>query len=201
MQAVHAGADALGLMFYPPSRRFLSIESARQVNAVSAPFVSQVAVVVNPDKDFLDQIIANLRLDYIQCHGEESAEYCRSFNLPYIKALRVAESTELLALERRYPDADAILLDSHVVDAYGGTGKTFEWHRARYGGTKPVILAGGLTAENVESAISLAKPYGVDVSSGVETHGVKDKEKIKRFCANVASCRTTRTPFGHQEIR
>ncbi len=196
MQAVNAGADALGLMFYPPSSRFLSMESARQINAISAPFVSQVAVVVNPDKEFLNEIIANLRLDYIQFHGEESAEYCRSFHIPYIKALRVAGSTRLLALEQRYPDAAAILLDSHVPHAYGGTGKAFAWDRARYGGTKPVILAGGLTPENVETAIRLGKPYGVDVSSGVETLGIKDEKKIREFCSSVASCRTADNDEG-----
>ena len=186
--AVDAGADAIGLMFYPNSSRYLTIDQAIEINRKALPFVAQVGVFVNPEKQVMDSILSAVHLDYLQFHGEESPDYCASFGKPYIKAIRVSASTNLLALEKQYQDAAGLLLDSHISDRYGGTGKTFEWRQAQYGGQKPIILAGGLTADNVQDAIAAAGPYGVDVSSGVETEAMKEPAKIIKFCQNVNRC-------------
>ncbi len=183
--AAHAGADAIGLNFYPQSSRYLSLEQAVEINRQVPPFVTQVGVLVNPEKAFVEQILHLLRIDYLQFHGDESPGYCASFGIPYIKAVRVTESIDLLALENQFQNSAGLLLDSHVADSYGGTGVSFPWKKAQYGGKKPIILAGGLTVENIQSAIIAASPYAVDVSSGVETNGVKDIDKISQFCKNV----------------
>jgi phosphoribosylanthranilate isomerase len=135
----------------------------------------------------VDEILKILQIDYLQFHGEETPEFCASFGVPYLKAVRVKESTPLLVLEKEYDGAAGLLLDSYVAGSYGGSGESFAWEKARYGGNKPIILAGGLTADNVLEAIDVASPYAVDVSSGVETNGVKDPEKISAFCKKVIS--------------
>ncbi len=175
-------------MFYPNSSRYLTIDQAVEINRKALPFVAQVGVFVNPEKQVMDSILSAVHLDYLQFHGEESPDYCASFGKPYIKAIRVSESTDLLAVEKQYQDAAGLLLDSHISDRYGGTGQSFEWCQAQYGGQKPIILAGGLTADNVQAAIATAGPYGVDVSSGVETEAMKDPVKIIKFCQNVNRC-------------
>ena len=185
LHAAQAGADAIGLMFYAPSARHISIERACPVPAVLPSFVSSVGVFVNPDPEYVKQVLSSVKLDYLQFHGNEDAEFCRSFSLPYIKVLRVSESIDLKREEIKYPDASSVLLDTYSNTHYGGTGESFDWDKSRYGGNKPVLLAGGLTSENIADAIQAAVPYGVDVSSGVETDGVKDKLKITEFCNNV----------------
>ncbi len=185
LQAVDAGADALGLMFYPNSSRYLTIEQAVAIERHILPFVARIGVLVNPKKQHVEEILQRLRLDYLQFHGDEPAAFCASFGVPYIKAIRVSDDTDLRALEKQYQDAVGLLLDSAVADSYGGTGIAFAWHKAKYGGNKPIILAGGLTADNVQTAIATASPYAVDVSSGVETDGVKEVEKMTQFCQNV----------------
>ncbi len=185
VHAMNAGATAIGLMFYPPSKRNLMIEQAVAINRVIKPFVSRVGVVVNPQRESLTTILDSVELDYIQFHGDEPAEFCRSFGLPYIKAARVGRTLDLPLIEEQYPDARAILLDSQADGVYGGSGQSFDWRSVPCQGRKPVVLAGGLTPGNVEQAISLVRPYAVDVSSGVETDGRKDLQKITRFCANV----------------
>jgi len=182
LHATHAGANAIGLNFYPKSSRYVTLEQATEINRKVPLFVSQVAVVVNPDRQFVDEILNSLQIDYLQFHGEDTPAFCASFGIPYIKAIRVAETTQLLALEQEYHDAEGLLLDSYVADSYGGTGESFAWEKARFGGNKPVILAGGLTPDNIRAAIDAASPYAVDVSSGVETNGVKDPLKISKFC-------------------
>ncbi len=183
--AIEAGAHALGLVFYAPSPRHLTIEQAAAICHGMAPFVTRVGVMVNPDADYVRAILKQVPLNALQYHGEESPGFCASFGLPYIKGVRVSQTTDLRQVERDYADASALLLDTHVPDHYGGTGQPFDWQRARYGGCKPVILAGGLTAENVGQAITLTTPYAVDVSSGVETEQVKDPLKIRAFCRTV----------------
>lgn len=183
--AAAAGADAIGLMFYRDSSRYLTIEQAVEINRKVPPFVAQVGVFVNPERLVLDSILSAVQLDYLQFHGEESPDYCASFGKPYIKAIRVSEATDLLAAEKQYHDCAGLLLDSHNAEYYGGSGKSFEWSQAQYGGQKPIMLAGGLTADNVQAAIATACPYGVDVSSGVETDGLKEPAKIVRFCQQV----------------
>ena len=186
---MNAGADAIGLVFYPPSARNLTIERAVSIHRAIEPFVSRVGVVVNPGRAFLTTLLKSVALDYIQFHGDEPAEFCRSFGRPYIKAIRVGQSPDFSLIEGRYPDARAILLDSQADGMYGGSGQAFDWEAIKYRGHKPIILAGGLHPGNVEQAISVARPHAVDVSSGVETDGQKDLRKITRFCQNVQNCR------------
>lgn len=174
-------------MFYPPSSRHLEIEQAAEIRRVLPAFVHAVAVVVNPEREYINQIVADVGVDLIQFHGEEDNDFCASFGLPFVKVIRVMDDAELEKVESQYPDACGILLDTHVKDVYGGSGVSFDWKRASYGGSKPVILAGGLTPENVGEAIHVARPYAVDVSSGVETSGTKDSAKIQRFCHSVMS--------------
>ena len=187
-QAVDAGADALGLMFYEPSRRHLRIERGAEICQEVGPFVSRVGVFVNPEEGYLESVLKRVPLTHLQFHGEETAQFCRSFGLPYVKSVRVAQTTDLLEIESRYPDAQGLLLDTFVKGVHGGTGKIFDWNLAHYGGQKPLILAGGLDPENVADAIRIGRPYGVDVSSGVETEGVKDPDKMRNFCERVSAC-------------
>jgi len=187
--AIAAGADALGLVFFAPSSRHVDFEQAQAICHRIPAFISLVGVMVNPEVEYVREAIRRLPLTHIQFHGEESEDFCSSFELPYIKGIRVTESADLLRTERRYTNACAMLLDTHVRNSYGGTGRCFDWRRADYGGESPVILAGGLTAENVSEGIRMASPYGVDVSSGVETEGKKDHEKIRAFCENVIKSR------------
>ncbi len=188
-QAVKAGADAIGLVFYPQSSRYLTISQAIKINRTISPFVAQVGVFVNPDKPAIDDILSAVHLDYLQFHGNESPEFCAGFAIPYIKAVRVSASIDLLETEKHYQDAAGLLLDSYVKHSYGGTGESFSWYRARYGGQKPIILAGGLRPNNVRQAIAAASPYAVDTSSGVETEGKKDHGKMIDFCRNVIEFR------------
>jgi len=183
--AIAAGVDALGLMFFAPSSRYIDFEQAQAICYRIPAFISLVGVMVNPEIEYVREAIRRIPLDYLQFHGEESEDFCSSFVLPYIKGIRVTESMDILRTERQYKNACAILLDTDIKDSYGGTGQSFDWHQADYGGEKPVILAGGLTAENVSDGIRITSPYGVDVSSGVETEGKKDHEKIRIFCKNV----------------
>ncbi len=187
IQACDAGADAIGLVFYAPSSRHLEIPQAMKIRAALPAFVDSVAVVVNPEVEYMQQIIDQVGISLIQFHGEESNAFCAQFDIPFIKAIRVSAGSDLLETEVKYADACGILLDTHVKDMYGGSGETFDWNRANYGGQKPVILAGGLTVENVVDSLKLANPYAVDVSSGVETRGEKDPKKMRSFCRSVIS--------------
>ena len=122
--AVQSGADALGLMFYEPSKRHLNIEQAEAIARSVGPFVAKVGVVVNPDEDYLRQVLKRVSLTHLQFHGEEPAAFCRSFGLPYIKSVRVSDDVDLFDYESAYPDASGVLLDTYVPNLHGGTGKT-----------------------------------------------------------------------------
>ena len=185
--AIDAGAHALGLMFYAESRRYIPPAEARAWVSGLPPLVGWVGVFVNPTADEVAAALKQLPLSALQFHGNEPAEFCAQFDLPYIKALRIGEQSAeaLQELDRHYADAAALLLDSETPDQYGGSGQAFDWRRADFGGARPVILAGGLTAANVLEAINIAQPFAVDVSSGVETDGKKDLDKIRQFCAAV----------------
>ncbi|HMM20713.1 MAG TPA: phosphoribosylanthranilate isomerase [Selenomonadales bacterium] len=177
-----AGADFLGLVF-ADSRRRVTAETARRL-AAAAKGLAKVGVFVNAPLAELRDIARSCRLDYVQLHGDESPEYCRQVGYPVIKAVRMDQVLDVAAVAR-YP-VDWLLVDSFVPGRYGGTGKTFDWAaaRGRLGGLNaPVIVAGGLTPENVGEAIAVLTPQGVDVSGGVETDGAKDSEKIYRFIA------------------
>jgi phosphoribosylanthranilate isomerase len=187
--AVEAGADAIGLNFYPPSPRFLSIERARELRAALPPYASAVAVFVNAPEADVRRVLEAVRPDALQFHGEETPAYCAQFGMPYVKACRVREGIDLLEYLRPFSGAAGWLLDSHV-EEYGGAGERFDWslvpaERVREQ-MRPLVLSGGLTRENVREAVRRVRPWAVDVSSGVESaKGIKDAAKIAAFIAEV----------------
>lgn len=183
--AADAGADAIGLVFYPPSPRFLSVDRALEIRDALPPFVQTVALFVNPDGTQVAQVIGRIRPAMLQFHGEETPQFCDEFSLPYIKACRVKPGVDLLEYLRPFSRAAAWLLDSHV-EEYGGVGESFDWSLAPAVCERPLVLSGGLAPGNVAEAIRRVRPWGVDVSSGVESaKGIKDAAKIAAFVTEV----------------
>ena len=189
--AVNAGADAIGLVFYAVSPRFVTIEQAQQIVAAVPPFVSVVALFVNALPIEIKTVLAQVRIDIVQFHGDETRSDCEQIKLPYYKAIRVKADTNLLQYEAEFSSAKALLLDTYSDAAFGGTGQVFDWGLIPQTLTKPLILAGGLIAENVASGIKQVRPYAVDVSGGVEqSKGVKDVAKIAAFMHAVEESRS-----------
>ena len=183
--ACDAGADAIGLVFYPASPRFLIHEKARMLRDALPAFVTAVALFVNPGREEVERVIDRVRPDALQFHGDEPPEFCERFGLPYLKACRVRKGVDLLEYLRPYMSASAWLADAYV-EAYGGTGTSFDWSVVPRQRPCPLILSGGLTSENVRAAIRRVRPWGVDVSSGVESgQGIKDSGRIAAFMAEV----------------
>ena len=184
--AASQGADAIGLVFYGPSPRNVTVEQARSVIAALPPFVTTVGLFVDAEEAEVRAILGELPLDLLQFHGSEEEGYCRSFGRPYYKAVRMAEGVDLAAEAERFSSASALLLDSYQKGVPGGTGHAFDWARIPEGMGKPIILAGGLGPENIEEAIRTVRPYAVDVSSGVEAaKGIKDAERVIAFMRGV----------------
>jgi len=184
--AVDLGVDALGLVFYAPSPRNVTIATAADVARQIPAFVSVVGLFVNAEPSFVEEVIANVGLSLLQFHGDETPEDCERFGLPYIKAIRVKADTNLVQYARDFTSAKALLLDTYTEGVAGGTGQMFDWNLIPSALPKPVILAGGLQANNVAQAIRQVKPYAVDVSGGVEaTKGIKDAQKIAAFMQQV----------------
>lgn len=184
--AVAEGADAIGLVFYPPSPRNVSIEAAAELAARVPAFVATVALFVDPERRLVEQVIARVQPDLLQFHGDESEAFCQGFGRPYIKALRVKDAATLAEQAEAYPSARALLLDSHSNSAPGGTGEKFDWTLIPQRLRQRIILAGGLAPDNVGQAIERLKPYAVDVSSGVEkARGEKDPAAIRDFIEQV----------------
>ncbi|WP_300340589.1 phosphoribosylanthranilate isomerase [Accumulibacter sp.] len=184
-QAVHAGADALGLVFYPPSPRFVDLPTAARLARAVPPFVTLVGLFVNADPAVVRATLAAVPMHLLQWHGDEDEAYCRQFDRPYIKAARVRPGIDLLQYAAGFPSAQAILLDAFV-DGYGGGGTVFDWSLVPRSLGKPLILSGGLDADNVGEAVRRLQPDAVDVSSGVEaSKGIKDAERIRAFVAAV----------------
>ncbi len=182
--AAGAGADAIGLVFYPPSPRFLSLERAREIRDALPPFVQTVALFVNPDAAQVAQVIGTVRPALLQFHGDEAPEFCAQFGAPFVKACRLKPGIDALEYLRPHARAAAWLFDSHVPE-YGGVGESFDWSLVP-ATDKPVILSGGLSQANVGAAVRRVRPWGVDVSSGVESaKGIKDAAKIAAFIAEV----------------
>ena len=191
LSAVHAGADAIGLVFYAASPRCVSIAQAQAIVAAMPPFISVVGLFVNATTTEIKSVLAQVHLDIVQFHGDESPEDCAQINLPYYKAIRVKPDTNLLQYVVDFKAAKALLLDTYSEQAYGGTGHVFDWNLIPKNMTKPVILAGGLDANNVAQAIKQVQPYAVDVSGGVEySKGVKDKDRIAAFMQAVDESRS-----------
>ena len=183
--AVNAGVDAIGLVFYPPSPRLLSIQRAAKLAARIPPFVSTVGLFVNESEGAVKNVLDSVALDVLQFHGEEDEQYCRSFGRPYVKAARVRRGLDLLEFARSYSSASGLLLDAYV-DGYGGKGEMFDWSMIPSYLPLPVIVSGGLRSDNVVAAIQRLQPWAVDVSSGVESgKGIKDAAKIAAFVAAV----------------
>jgi phosphoribosylanthranilate isomerase len=183
--AAQCGADAIGLVFYAPSPRFLSVEQARTVRRALPSFVGAIALFVNPSVGEVERVLAEVRPDALQFHGEESPELCERFGVPYIKACRVRQGVDLLEYLRPYSGASGWLADAYV-EAYGGTGTSFDWSVVPRQRPVPLILSGGLNSGNVADAVRLVRPWGVDVSSGVESaKGIKDAAKIAAFIEEV----------------
>ncbi len=192
LMAAHAGADAIGCVFYEPSPRYVSIETAADIARSVGPFVSTVGLFVDASESFIHSVLEAVPLQLLQFHGNETLEFCEQFNRPYIKAIRMRPDIDVLAEVNRYPSASAVLLDAYRKGVPGGTGETFDWDRVpkASGPTSfpPIILAGGLTPENVQSAIQQTQPYAVDVSGGVESEpGKKQAQKVISFIKNTKS--------------
>lgn len=184
---VDAGADALGLVFAPQSPRLVSSAAAREISAEVSGSIRRIGLFVDADAAEVDAVLRDVELDVLQFHGDEPGSYCEAFGVAYMKAVRVDALVDVAGLEAEYPNACCLLLDAYVPGIAGGTGVRLDlacWPE-RQG--KPLILAGGLTPENVADAIRVTRPDGVDVSSGVEGEikGQKDPQRIRKFVNEV----------------
>lgn len=192
--AVEAGADALGFVFYPPSPRHLELEVAVRIARQLPPFISIVALMVNAEAAMVKQVLARLPVSVLQFHGDEEAAFCEQFDHPYIKAIRVKPELDLMCEMGKHPQAQGFLLDTYKKGVPGGTGESFNWELFPRQADKPLILAGGLTPENVGRAVKQTGAYAVDVSGGVEAAaGVKDADKVRQFIANLRDCELDRS--------
>lgn len=186
LAAAENGADAIGLVFHERSPRHVSIETAVKIANVVPPFVTRVGLFVDADKATIESVLATGCLDLLQFHGNETPEDCKGYGVPYIKAVAMREDVNLQDFVQRYADAAGLLVDAYVAGLEGGSGQTFDWTRIPANLGKPVILAGGLTPDNVSEAIRQVQPYAVDVSTGVESSkGIKDAARIAAFMQEV----------------
>jgi phosphoribosylanthranilate isomerase len=184
--AVKSGADAIGLVFYAASPRNVTISQAQEIANKIPAFVSVVGLFVNAEASFINEVISQVKIDLLQFHGDETPEECAQYALPFIKAIRVKIDTNLVQCSKDFSAAKALLLDTYTEGVAGGTGHVFDWNLIPKQLTKPVILAGGLSAGNVAQAIQQVSPYAVDVSGGVEiSKGIKDAAKIAAFMQQV----------------
>lgn len=188
--AAELGADAVGLVFYSGSRRCVSPQQAAEIVRALPPFVSTVGLFVNAKAAEIEQTLAQVPLDMLQFHGDETAEFCRRFKRPYLKAVRVQSRNDITAAAAAYPDARALLLDAYHADSYGGTGHTFDWHLLPESLPLPWILSGGLHSGNLAQALAQTGARSIDVSSGTESApGIKSAEKMAKLlhiCAKEA---------------
>lgn len=183
----NAGADAIGLVFFEKSSRNISIKQATKIIQSLPAFITSTALFVNPTQDFVNEVIEQTKVDLLQFHGDETEDFCKQFSRPYIKAIRITEQTVLVDVVNQYKSAQSILFDTFVKGVAGGTGQVFNWQLLNKQAQKSiqntaVILAGGLTAQNVAEAIQIVMPWAVDVSGGVESAvGIKNKDKVHNF--------------------
>jgi phosphoribosylanthranilate isomerase len=188
LTAAEHGAFAIGLNFCPQSSRCLDLARAREISHAVSHEVAIFAVFVNPDRALVNEALDTLPLSFLQFHGDEAPEFCAQFGRPYVKALRVEPETDLLQYAARYSTARALLLDAFVAGQRGGTGHSFDWRLIPREMPLPIVLSGGLNPANVRAAIERARPWAVDVASGVESApGIKDAEKIGTFMREVAN--------------
>ena len=186
--AVYHGADSIGLVFYESSPRNVSLECAASISQEIPAFVTKTALFVDPTEAYVQSVLEQVSIDLLQFHGNESPVFCAQFNRPYIKAIRMREGIDLKVLAEQYCASSGLLLDAYKVGIPGGTGEQFNWDRVPQNLNKPIILAGGLTPENITQAIQQTQPWAVDVSGGVElSKGVKSAQKIEQFMQRVMS--------------
>jgi phosphoribosylanthranilate isomerase len=184
--AAASGADAIGLVFYAKSPRAVDIPTAQALVAVVPPFVTTVGLFVDPAEGRVAEVLSAVPLDILQFHGDEMPDVCAAFGRPWLKALRVRPGLDLTREAQRYGGASGLLLDAYRPGVPGGTGETFDWALIPPVLRPRIVLAGGLTPENVADAIAQVRPYAVDVSGGVEaTKGIKDHAKIEAFMNGV----------------
>jgi len=183
--AVELGVDAIGLVFYPPSPRCVTVEQAWEIARIVPPFVTLVGLFVNETKLTVRRVMEAVPIQLLQFHGEEEESFCRSFHAPYVKAARVRPGLDLVKYAQAYPSAQGLLLDAWV-EGFGGGGNTFDWSLIPPRLPLPLILSGGLDVGNVSEAVRSVRPWAVDVSSGVEAaKGIKDAGKIAAFVSGV----------------
>jgi len=194
LMCARMGADAIGLVFYPPSPRFVTATQAAEIARILPPFVTTVGLFVNPAVEQVAEVLREAHLDLLQFHGDEAPEFCASFGVPWLKAIRVKAGVDLVQYALRYREAKGLLLDAYVEGTPGGTGLSFDWSLIPAELPLPIILSGGLAPANVAAAIKQVKPWAVDVSSGVEAvkgintlKGIKDGAKIAAFMEGVRS--------------
>lgn len=184
--AAYAGAHAVGLIFSPRSTRLVSEQIAREIVEALPAFVTPVALFVDQQASEVERVIASVRPQLLQFHGDEQPDFCERFGVPYIKAVGVRTGVDLLQYADRYRTAKGLLLDAFVEGIHGGTGSAFDWTLIPRQSPLPLILAGGLDPGNVGNAVRRVRPWAVDVSSGVEAaKGIKDAAKIAAFIRGV----------------
>lgn len=178
-----SGADAIGMIFYSKSPRHIELKQAQEIAKLVQPYVTTVAVVVNPELRFLNDLENKGFIDRIQFHGDETSTQCEQTVLPYYKVLRIKSDSDVVQLAKQFPGASAVLLDTYVDGLLGGSGRTFDWSIIEnIQIDQHLVLAGGLSPENIYDAVLMAKPYAVDVNSGVEIKpGIKDAVKINEI--------------------
>lgn len=179
------GADAIGMIFYEKSPCYVSFDSARKITRVVNPMCSVVAVVVNPSAQYMDELLKAVPVHTIQFHGDESAEFCASFNKPFFKVISMKDGVDLAQKRIEYAAASALLLDTYDKHKAGGTGRPFDWSvlgdsTLKRDDQPQIILAGGLSPDNIEQAIAQTGVYNLDINSGVQsTPGIKDHDKMR----------------------
>ncbi|MFK0572008.1 phosphoribosylanthranilate isomerase [Endozoicomonas sp.] len=182
LAAAEYGADAIGLVFYQKSRRYVTVEQATEIVHALPPFISVVGLFVDASDELIQSVLDSVPLSLLQFHGNESETECSRWGLRYLKAFRVRPDVPVEEMVAPYVSASGFLLDSYKPGEMGGTGESFDWALIPRELKKPVVLAGGLSPDNIAQAINRVRPYGVDVSSGVESQaGIKDHDKIKAF--------------------
>lgn len=180
--AIDAGADAIGLVFYPPSVRAVDINMANTIVSAVTPMISVVGVFADQPEADIATVCEQVPLDILQFHGDESASFCRGFSRPWFKGVRMRPELSLEHTMTEFDQARGVLVDTYKSGIMGGTGTAFDWSRLEGVDRNKLILAGGLTADNVRQALETVNPVAIDVSTGVESApGVKDPERIKQF--------------------
>ncbi len=184
--ACACGVDAIGLVFYPPSSRNIDVEHAAEILQALPPFVAVTGLFLNAEKSLIDKVLQKVPLSLLQFHGSETADFCESFNRPYIKSVAMKSVADVRQYAEQFTQARGFLLDSNMEGAAGGSGETFDWRLVPTDFPAPLVLAGGLGIDNVYDAVSRVRPAAVDVSSGVESgKGLKDHAMMLNFIQRV----------------